>query len=97
MKYESKILKQQDIAFENLESHYIRENIKMGVDKNNDIVLSWGDYTDYRIDLYNLKNSWMVLHTNQGRIKSVNSFEKLEDAVKTFSDLITISRKKQSY
>ena len=96
MKYESKILEQQDIAFTNLESHYIRENIKMGVDKNNDIVLSWGEYIDYRIDLYKLKNAWMVLYINEGKTESINSFENLEDAVKSFSDLITISRKKQS-
>ena len=66
----------------------------MSVDKNNAIVLGWGDYTNYKIDLYNFKNSWIVLYTHQGKIVNVEHFENLEDAVKSFSELITITNNK---
>ena len=84
-----KVIEQQDIVFENLKEHYIKENIRIGVDKNNDIVVEWGYYTDYKIDLYRLHDSWMVLYVNQGAKLEISSFDNLENAVKKFSSLIT--------
>ena len=89
------ILDQQNIAFDNLDP--VRyENIKMDVDKNNDIVLSWGDYTDYKIVLYFTKNSWKVLFTYEARIQSINTYENLEDAVKSFTELVIKTKQGKS-